>query len=76
MYLGDFGIYIDGSSPSIADAIVDVENGRRNMNLVGENLRAKALAELDYRKIAEELSGEYARIGNSALLQIQAKTVA
>ena len=71
-YLGDLGIYIDGSAASIADAISDVESGGADLSLLGEKLRAKALAELDYTKIARELSAEYSRIiGKEQLLRIQ-----
>jgi len=75
-YLGSLGIYIEGSAASIADAILDIENGRRSLDGLGERLRAKALMELDYRNIAAELSKEYSRIGKPELLQIQPKTVA
>jgi hypothetical protein len=44
---------------------------------LGEKLRARALAELDYNKIAVELSAEYSRIGGKEqLLQIQPTAVA
>lgn len=75
-YLGDLGIYIDGSAGSIADAIVEIESGSRDLSALGASLRAKALTELDYRKIGEELSREYSRISSNGLLQIEAKTVA
>ena len=75
-YLGALGIYIEGSAASIADAILDIENGRRSLDGLGERLRAKALMELDYRNIATELSKEYSRIAKPELLQIQPKTVA
>jgi glycosyltransferase involved in cell wall biosynthesis len=76
-YLGDKGIYIDGSAASIAHAISEIESGRKSLNVLGENLRAKALAELDYHKIAQELSREYSRIrGKEELLQIHPAAVA
>lgn len=62
-YLGDLGIYVDGSAESIVAAILEVENESRDFVDLGMRLRAKALAELDYRTIAEELSAEYSRIG-------------
>jgi glycosyltransferase involved in cell wall biosynthesis len=62
-YLGDLGIYVDGSANSIADAICRIEEGAIDLTALGKNLRAKAMAELDYHKIAEELSGMYAKIG-------------
>ncbi len=75
-YLGDLGIYIDGSAASIADAIAEIESGHRDLNPLGQSLRAKALAELDYRKIGKELADEYSRIGGQAeLLQIQPAAV-
>ena len=76
-YLGDQGIYIDGSAASIADAISEIESGYKNLRALGENLRAKALAELDYNMVAEELGHEYARIGGKEqLLQIGPTAVA
>ena len=75
-YLGDLGIYIDGSAGSIADAIVEIESGSRDLSALGASLRAKALTELDYRKIGKELSREYSRISSNGLLQIETKTVA
>ena len=76
-YLGDLGIYIDGSAASIANAISEIESRPTNLSPLGEKLRARALAELDYDKIAEELSAEYSRIGGKGqLLQIQPTAVA
>jgi glycosyltransferase involved in cell wall biosynthesis len=76
-YLGDLGIYIDGSAESMVDAISEIESGRGNLNALGERLRAKALAELHYHKIADELSREYSRIGGKTrLLQIEPTAVA
>ena len=69
-YLGELGIYIDGNAASISHAISEIENGHKNVRALGENLRAKALAQLDYNKIAQELSQEYSRIGREPLLQI------
>lgn len=71
-YLGDLGIYIDGSAESIATAIAEIETGTRLLTGMGEKLRSKALAELDYRKIAAELSREYIEIGGrEALVQVR-----
>jgi len=76
-YLGDLGIYTDGSAAAIAEAISEIESGRPDLSALGERLRAKALAELDYDKIAEDLSTEYSRIsGREQLLQIQPTAVA
>jgi glycosyltransferase involved in cell wall biosynthesis len=75
-YLGDLGIYVDGSAESLVAAIVEVENGTRDFIELGMRLRAKALAELDYRKIAEELSAEYSRIGGKGkLVQLSDRNV-
>jgi glycosyltransferase involved in cell wall biosynthesis len=65
-YLGDLGIYIDGSGISIAATISEIENGRKELTELGTRLRARALAELDYRKIADQLNLEYSRIGGSS----------
>jgi glycosyltransferase involved in cell wall biosynthesis len=76
-YLGDLGIYVDANASAIAETVMKIEDGRIDLNGVGNRLRAKALAELDYHKIAEELSGEYSRIsGNKELLQIQPSSAA
>src|SRR5579863_1575094 len=69
-YLGELGIYMDGSARSIADAITEVEAGSRDLRVLGEKLRARALAELDYSKIAQNLSGEYSRIQNEKLVKL------
>ena len=50
------------AASAIADAISEIEIGRTNLSALGERLRDKALAELDYDKIAGELSAEYSRI--------------
>ena len=42
-YLGELGIYIDGSSASIVDAVLEIESGRRDLIALGSDLRAKAL---------------------------------
>jgi glycosyltransferase involved in cell wall biosynthesis len=62
-YLGDLGIYVDGSATSIADAIRRFETGEEDLKSLGDRLRRKALTELDYNRIAQELSAEYTRIG-------------
>jgi glycosyltransferase involved in cell wall biosynthesis len=73
-YLGDLGIYVDGSASSIHDAISEIEGGRKNMNGLGEKLRARALAELDYTKIAQDLTGEYSRINSDQLIGLDGVT--
>ena len=75
-YLGELGIYIDGTAASIADAITEVESGSRDLNVLGEKLRARALAELDYSKIAQDLSGEYSRIGSERLVNLKGHAAA
>jgi glycosyltransferase involved in cell wall biosynthesis len=76
-YLGNLGIYVDGSGRSIAEAITEIEGGQKDLSSLGRSLRAKALSELDYHKIADELSREYSRIsGRTRLLQIQPSAVA
>jgi glycosyltransferase involved in cell wall biosynthesis len=76
-YLGDLGIYIDGSAESIASAVIEIESGVRDLTGLGQKLRAKALAELDYRKIAEELSREYSQIGGKQpLVQVRPQALA
>ncbi len=61
-YLGELGVYVDGSAESIADAIVRIEEGSLDIGSLGSQLRAKAIAELDNQKIAHELSGMYSKI--------------
>lgn len=61
-YLGDLGIYVDGTAESIAEAIREVEAGRVDVESVGLQLRARAIAELDCRRIAKDLSSMYAQI--------------
>ncbi len=58
-YLGPLGIYIDGSSESIADAISNVENGNVDVDKLGAALRMKARDELDFTRIADELHEIY-----------------
>jgi len=74
-YLGELGIYIDGSAASIVDSISDIEGGGRDLSALAKALRAKALAELSYDRIAEQLSREYSRIaGKEQLPQMETKT--
>lgn len=74
-YLGDLGIYVDGSAESLAATISGLENGEWDLASLGKNLRKKALAELDYRKIAQELSVEYSRIARESPLDKPHETV-
>jgi glycosyltransferase involved in cell wall biosynthesis len=50
-YLGELGVYVDGSAESIADAIVRIEEGSLDIGSLGSQLRAKA-TELETQKIA------------------------
>lgn len=76
-YLGDLGIYIEGSATSIADAIAEIESGRKSLEGLGESLRAKGLAELDYRNIGAELSVEFKKISDKRqLITIQPQAIA
>jgi glycosyltransferase involved in cell wall biosynthesis len=68
-YLGDLGIYVDCSGKSIAEAIARVESGAVDLRALGSQLRARAIAELDCLKIAEELSGMYWQISREAVTQ-------
>jgi glycosyltransferase involved in cell wall biosynthesis len=71
-YLGDLGLYVSGSAESIAAAIGEVESGSRDLSALGTRLREKALAELDYGKIAQDISAEYfSRADHNSLVQIQ-----
>jgi glycosyltransferase involved in cell wall biosynthesis len=70
-YLGDLGIYVDGSAKSIAATIIEIEKGDRDLKGLGEKLRAKALTELDYSKIAQDLSVEYSRIAGRQLVSLK-----
>jgi len=58
-YLGSLGIYVDGSSESIADAVCDIEAGKMDVRTLGLQLRAKAVDELDVGKVAENLCAIY-----------------
>ena len=67
-YLGDLGIYVDGSANSIADAICRIEECSVDLATLGKKLRAKALAELDHQKIGEEIFEMYSRMSGTAEL--------
>ena len=76
-YLGDLGIYIEGSATSIADAIAEIESGRKSLEGLGDSLRAKALSELDYRNIGAELSDEFTKIsGKRRFVTIRPRAIA
>lgn len=59
-YLGELGIYIDGSSEAIANAICDIESGRLEIRELGHRLRERAASELEVGKIAERICDLYA----------------
>jgi len=63
-YVGDLGIYVDGSPQSIVDAILRVETGAVDVARLGRELRDRAIAELDCRQIAVELCDMYSSIGS------------
>ena len=67
-YLGELGIYVDGSAASIADAITEIESGRGDLDGLAEKLRARAITELDYNRIARDLNIEYSQIKGEQLL--------
>jgi len=75
-YLGELGIYVDGSAASIADAITEIESGRRNLESLAEKLRTRAIWELDYNRIARDLSIEYSQIKGEDLLNPEGGTAA
>jgi glycosyltransferase involved in cell wall biosynthesis len=62
-YLGELGIYIDGSAASIAAAILEIEGGAVKLDRLGAGLRAKAHVELGYDRIAAVIASEYSRAG-------------
>jgi len=70
-YLGDLGIYVDGSAKSIAAAIIEIEKDGRDLEGLGEKLRTKALVELDYSRIAQNLNKEYSRIASQQLVNLK-----
>jgi glycosyltransferase involved in cell wall biosynthesis len=76
-YLGELGIYFEGNAASIAEAIATIEGGCTDLRALGNSLRGKALVELDYLKIAEELSAEYLKIARrKGVLQTKFKVAA
>ena len=54
-YLGPLGIYIDGTSESIADTICKIQDGSVEINRLGIELRKKSIAEMHVDKVAEDL---------------------
>ncbi|MGA8043614.1 MAG: glycosyltransferase [Terracidiphilus sp.] len=59
-YLGNHGIYIDGSADSIADAICNIENKTIDTEALGIELRKLAAEDLDVGKVAVRLCDIYA----------------
>ena len=66
-YLGELGIYVDGSGGAIADAISSVESGSCNLDALGKKLRERAICDLDIRKIASDIGGRYSLIHERTL---------
>jgi glycosyltransferase involved in cell wall biosynthesis len=58
-YLGDLGIYVEPNGQSIADAVLRIERASAAEIDKGASLRLKAIAELDYDGIAEEVNSLY-----------------
>lgn len=70
-YLGDLGIYVDGTAESIAEAIESVERGEHDLSSIGQELRRKAMEELDHSNIAQTLKDLYGQIAaREKLVQI------
>ncbi len=61
-YLGDLGRYVDGSGKSIADAIVGIEQEKDSAAALGNQLRAKAVADLDVSRVAQQMAAIYSEI--------------
>jgi glycosyltransferase involved in cell wall biosynthesis len=61
-YLGDAGVYVNGSGQSIAAAILEIEVANGCVKTLGERLRAKAVADLDIAKLAQEMAAIYCGI--------------
>lgn len=59
-YVGPYGITIDGSAESIANAIMDVENGAVDLEGLGRKLREKAIDELAMDRVAANVRELYA----------------
>ena len=70
-YLGDLGIYIDGSAESIAGTLEEIEEGKCDLEILGRKLRKKATDELDYNNLAQQLAAIYSEIsGRGGLVTI------
>ncbi len=65
-YLGELGIYVEGSGLSIAEAICRMDSDPKAGDELGKKLRAKASSELDIGKVAQEVGGFYSRICSAA----------
>lgn len=61
-YLGELGLYVDGSAESLVSAISKIEEGTIDLAALGQKLREKAVAEVDQQKIAVGISRDYRRI--------------
>src|ERR1019366_7166805 len=70
-YLGDLGIYIDGSAESIAGTLEEIEEGKCDLEILGRKLRKKATDEVDYNNLAQQLAAIYSEIsGRGGLVTI------
>ncbi len=63
-YVGELGIYVDGSAESIAGALEEIEEGKHDLEKLGRELRKKATDELDYHNIGQELTALYAQVNS------------
>jgi glycosyltransferase involved in cell wall biosynthesis len=67
-YVGNLGIYVDGSAESIAEALEQIEEGKHDLERLGASLREKAIAELDHNKVAQGLTAIYSEINSRSRL--------
>ena len=61
-YLGDLGYYVEGDGNSIAAAITAIERDPAAAASMGRDLRAKAIAELNFDGIAERVGALYSQL--------------
>jgi glycosyltransferase involved in cell wall biosynthesis len=54
-YLGDLGIYVDGSGTSLARALVELDRDPMRVRDVGRRLRERAESQFSQERIAEEI---------------------
>jgi glycosyltransferase involved in cell wall biosynthesis len=60
-YLGDLGLYVEGTGASIAQAISQVEEQLSDFRSLGTKMRERAIAELNIEKIARDMRCFYSR---------------